>query len=137
MTKTFRDNCDKNIVQQTSFKALSPDVQMRLKMYFFVPIVRPCNMGGEFSIGLLPRVWPVSSPAIAGPELRTDNQTFRSDYCFTCAEPCSCIYASQLWWNFRKSCMQRLRVAYNFGFRALYNLPRRTRVISHDSSGSI
>jgi len=56
MTKTFRDNCDKNIVQQTSFKALSPDVQMRLKMYFFVPIVRPCNMGGEFSIALLPRV---------------------------------------------------------------------------------
>jgi len=31
--------------------------------------------------------------------------------------------ASQLWCNFRKSFMQRLRVAYNFGCRALYNLP--------------
>ena len=25
------------------------------------------------------------------------------------------MYASQLWWNLRESCMQRLRVAYNFG----------------------
>ena len=31
------------------------------------------------------------------------------------------MYASQLWCNFKKSCMQRLRVAYNFGCRALYN----------------
>ena len=49
MTKTFRDNCDKNIVQQTSCEPLSPDVQMQLKMYFFVPFVRPCmrhNYGG-------------------------------------------------------------------------------------------
>jgi len=37
MTKTFRDNCDKNIVQQTSCEPLFPDVQMQLKMYFFVP----------------------------------------------------------------------------------------------------
>jgi len=36
MTKTFRDNCDKNIVQQTSCEPLYPDVQMQLKMYFFV-----------------------------------------------------------------------------------------------------
>jgi len=28
------------------------------------------------------------------------------------------MYASQLWCNFRKSCMQRLCVAYNFGCRA-------------------
>ena len=41
MTKTFRDNCDKNIVQQTSCEPLYPDVQIRLKMYFFVPFVRP------------------------------------------------------------------------------------------------
>ena len=38
------------------------------------------------------------------------------------------MYASQLWCNFRKSCMQRLRVAYNFGCRALYNLPWRASV---------
>jgi len=38
MTKTFRDNCDKNIVQQTSCEPLFPDVQMQLKMYFFVPL---------------------------------------------------------------------------------------------------
>ena len=31
---------------------------------------------------------------------------------------CTPMYASQLWCNFRKSCMQRLRVAYNFGWRA-------------------
>jgi len=42
MTKTFRDNCDKNIVQQTSCEPFFPHVQMQLKMYFFVPFVRPC-----------------------------------------------------------------------------------------------
>ena len=41
------------------------------------------------------------------------------------------MHASQLWCNFRKSCMQRLRVAYNFGCRALYNLPWKTSVSSH------
>jgi len=42
MTKTFRDNCDINIVQQKSCKPLFPDVSMQLKMYFFVPSVHPC-----------------------------------------------------------------------------------------------
>jgi len=42
MTKTFRDNCDKNIVQQTSCEPLSSDVEMQSKMYFLVPFVRPC-----------------------------------------------------------------------------------------------
>jgi len=42
MTKTFRENCDINIVQQTNCEPLFPDVQMQLKMYFFVPFVRPC-----------------------------------------------------------------------------------------------
>jgi len=42
MTKTFRDNCDINIVQQASCEPLFPVVQMQLKMYFFVPLVRPC-----------------------------------------------------------------------------------------------
>jgi len=42
MTKTFRDNCDINIVQQTSCEPLFPDVQMQSKIYFFVPSVRPC-----------------------------------------------------------------------------------------------
>ena len=44
---------------------------------------------------------------------------------------CTPMYASQLRCNFRKSCMQRLRVAYNFGCRALYNLPWRASVSSH------
>jgi len=42
MTKTFRDNCDINIEQQTSCEPLFPVVQMQLKTYFFVPFVRPC-----------------------------------------------------------------------------------------------
>jgi len=42
MTKTFRDNCDINIVQQTSSEPPFPVVQMQLKTYFFVPFVRPC-----------------------------------------------------------------------------------------------
>ena len=49
MTKTFRDNCDKNIVQQTSCEPLFPGAQMQLKMEFFVSFVRPCmyhNYGG-------------------------------------------------------------------------------------------
>ena len=42
MTKTFRDNCDIYIVQQTSCELLYPVVQMQLKTYFFVLFVRPC-----------------------------------------------------------------------------------------------
>ena len=42
MTKTFRDNCDINIVEQTSCESHFPVVQMQLKTYFFVPLVRPC-----------------------------------------------------------------------------------------------
>jgi len=42
MTKTFRDNCDTNIVQQTSCEPLFPDAQKQLKMYFFVPFVHFC-----------------------------------------------------------------------------------------------
>jgi len=83
MTKTFRDNCDINIVQQTSCEPLFPVVQMQLKR------------------SLLYRSF------------------------------CTPMYASQSWCNFRKSCMQRLRVAYNFGCRALYNLPWRASVSSH------
>jgi len=44
---------------------------------------------------------------------------------------CTPMYASQLWCNFRKSCMQRLRVAYIFGSRALYKLLWRASVSSH------
>ena len=44
---------------------------------------------------------------------------------------CTPMYASQLWCKFRKSCMQRLHMAYNFGCRALYNLPWRASVSSH------
>jgi len=44
---------------------------------------------------------------------------------------CTPMYARQLWCNFRKSRMQRLRVAYNFGCRALYNLSWRAIVSSH------
>jgi len=33
--------------------------------------------------------------------------------------------------------MQRLRVTYNFGCRAPYNLPWRASVSSYDSSGSM
>jgi len=86
MTKTFGDNCDINIVPQTSCEPLFPDVQMQLKMYIFFLL-----------------------------------------YTHVCI----------IWWYFRKSCMQRLRVTYNFGCRALYNLPWRASVGSHDSSGSM
>ena len=44
---------------------------------------------------------------------------------------CVPMDASQLCGNFRKSCMQRLWVAYNFGCRALYNLPWGASVSSH------
>jgi len=42
MTKTIRDNCDINIVQQISCEPLFPDVQIQLKMYFFVPFPLTC-----------------------------------------------------------------------------------------------
>jgi len=41
------------------------------------------------------------------------------------------MYASQLWCNFRNSCMQRLCVAYDFGYCAQYNLPWRASVSVH------
>ena len=50
---------------------------------------------------------------------------------------CTPMYAFQLWCNFRKSWMQRLQVAYNFGCRALYNLPWRASVISHQIQRNI
>ena len=39
--------------------------------------------------------------------------------------------AGKIYCNFSKSCMQRLRVAYNFCCRALYNLPWRASVSIH------
>ena len=63
MTKTFRDNCDINIVEQTSCEPLFPDVQMQLKMYFFISFVRPCihhNYGGiSGSHACKDCVWPI------------------------------------------------------------------------------
>ena len=63
MTKTFRDNCDKNVVQQTSCEPLFPDAQMQLKMEFFVSFVRPCmhcNYGGiSESHACRDCVWPI------------------------------------------------------------------------------
>jgi len=53
---------------------------------------------------------------------------------------CTPMYASQLWCNFRKSYIQSLRVAYNFGCRAQYNLPWKAMVngqwfiVSYDSA---
>jgi len=44
---------------------------------------------------------------------------------------CTPTYALQLWCNFRKPCMQRLRVAYNFGCRTVHNLPWRASVSIH------
>ena len=65
MTKTFRDNCGKSIVQQTSCEPLFPDVQ-----------------------------------------------TLNAVKNVLCRSFCTPIYASQLWWNFRKPCMQKLRMAF-------------------------
>ena len=63
MTKTFRDNYDKNIAQQTSCEPLFSDVQMQLKMHFFVPFVRPCmhhNYGAiSESHACKDCVWPI------------------------------------------------------------------------------
>jgi len=42
MTKTFRDNCDKNIVQQTSSEPLLPMFKCSFKNVLFAPFVRPC-----------------------------------------------------------------------------------------------
>ena len=44
---------------------------------------------------------------------------------------CTHMYALQLRCNVQKSCMQSLRVTYNFGCRALYNLSWRASVCSH------
>ena len=68
-------------MQETCCEPPFPDIQMQLKMNFFVVFVRP----------------------------------FMHHNCC----------------DFRKSCMQRLGVAYNIGCRALYNLPWRASVSSH------
>ena len=46
-------------------------------------------------------------------------------------------YAPQLCCDFRKAYIHRLRVAYNFGYRALYNLPWRASVSSHQAQCNI
>jgi len=84
MTKTFRDNCDINIVQQTScepFSRCSNTVENVVCTFSFLLYVHVC--------------------------------------------------ITTIWCNFRKESMQRLRVAYNFGCRALYNLPWKASVRSH------
>ena len=58
-----------------------------------------------------------------------------------CRSFCTPMYASQLWCNFRKSCMQRLRVAYNFGCKALHQcfstgVPRNLRFSQVAARGS-
>ena len=62
MAKTFRNNCDINIVQQTSCEPLFPDVQMQLKC-IFVSFVRPCmhhKYGGiSESHACKDWVWPI------------------------------------------------------------------------------
>ena len=62
MTKTFRGNCDKYCAAN-KLRASSPDVQMQLKMYFFVPFLRPCmhhNYGGTSeSHARKDCVWPI------------------------------------------------------------------------------
>jgi len=63
MTKTFRDNSNINIVHQTSCEPLFPNVQMQLKMYFFVPFVCSCMhhnygvMSGSYAC--IDCVWPI------------------------------------------------------------------------------
>ena len=50
---------------------------------------------------------------------------------------CTPVFASQLCCNFRKSCVQKLRVAYSFGCRALYNISWRASVSSHHGQCNI
>ena len=71
MTKTFRDNCDKNIVQQKGCEPLFPDAQVQLKMNFFILFVRPCMYriygGISESHACKVCVWPI----VLDPELCT------------------------------------------------------------------
>lgn len=39
---------------------------------------------------------------------------------------CTPIYTAHLWWHYKNSSMQRLKVAYNDGLRMLLNVPRRS-----------
>jgi len=64
MTNTFRDNCYKNkYCSANKLQASSPDVQMQLKMHFFVPFVRrrmDQNYGGiSESQACKDCVWPI------------------------------------------------------------------------------
>jgi len=47
------------------------------------------------------------------------------------------MYVTQLWCDFRKAYIHRLLVAYNFGCNALYNLPWRVSVSSHQAECNI
>ena len=37
---------------------------------------------------------------------------------------CSSLYTSQLWWNYSKTAIKKMYVAYNNAFRMLFRLPR-------------
>ena len=59
--KTFRDNCDKNIVQQKSYEPSR--CSNAVENYFFIPFVRPCmhhKYGGiSESHACKDCVWPI------------------------------------------------------------------------------
>jgi len=48
MIKTFRDNCDINIVQHASCELLFPDDQMQLKMHFKRASIRRLRVAYNF-----------------------------------------------------------------------------------------
>ena len=54
------DNCDINIAQQTSCELLFPDVQMQLKMCFFIPSVHPCVHHNCGVISGRDYMWPIT-----------------------------------------------------------------------------
>ena len=100
MTKTFRDNCDINIVQQTSCELLFPDFSNAVKMYFFVPSVHLCM---HHKYGVISGrhtsadcVWPM--PVVPGLCMlwRTSASIIRFDVTFVplrlyCEKMCTCF----------------------------------------------
>ena len=122
MTKTFRDNCDKNICAANKLRAFISRCSNAVKNVIFRSfctsgVASPKIGGGKeydfrlITLFCLEKCLSKHKRTIYLTKIWGDHGPFAP-----LATPmfCTPMYASQIWWNFRNLCMQRLRVAYNF-----------------------
>ena len=95
-----------------------------VEQYKYLGILSDAELSDDKDILRQLRYQYCAANKLRAPFSRSSNAVKNVLFCSFCTP----MYASQLWCNFRKSCMQRL---CNFGCRAPYNLPWRASVSYH------